>query len=251
MITLTKGLWWTKTWNPWYGCSKVTEGCANCYMFREQKQYGRNPKQLNRSKTKFHEPMKWKEPELVFVCSWSDFWYEKVDPEWRKAAFDVIRETPQHIYLIPTKRVQHIRSGLPEDWGKEWNGDYGHVWLGCSVELPKYLYRIDALLTIPTTNHFLSAEPLLGSLDLTGRLATPEIIDYGYGGLDWVIVGGESDHKKPRKMLGEWVTPIQQLCEKLGIPFFFKQWGGSTKIDGIWGGNLLGGKTYHETPPLK
>lgn len=250
MITLTKGVWWTKTWNPWMGCTKISEGCANCYMFREQKRYGRNPKQLSRSKTKFHEPMKWKEPELVFVCSWSDFWYEKVDPNWRKAAWNVIKETPQHIYLIPTKRVELIRQGLPEDWEKEWNGAYNHVWLGCSVESPKYLYRIDALLTIPTRKYFLSAEPLLEPLDLTGRLATPEIIDYGYGGLEWVILGGESDYKKPREMKEEWVTPIQQLCEKLGIPFFFKQWGGSSKIAGVWGGNMLGGKTYHETPPL-
>lgn len=240
--------WATATWNPWMGCTKVTEGCKNCYMFREQKGYGKDPTKIRRSKTTFHDPIKWKEHERIFVCSWSDFFHEDIPDEWRLAAWDVIRQTPQHTYMFLTKRPQFIRQGLPKDWMENWKYDYRHVWLGVSVELQKYIHRVDTLLSIPAMVHLLSAEPLLGPLDLRGRLTTSDIIDYGYAGLDWVIVGGESDPNKPRKMEEACVYDLQSQCLEDNIPFYFKQWGGSSKKNKVWGGDALAGSNYKEIP---
>src|SRR5688572_27904734 len=72
--------WTQKTWNPWHGCHKVSPGCKFCYMFREKRQYGQDPDVVVKSKTKFNEPLKWKEPSLVFTCSWSDWFIEEADP---------------------------------------------------------------------------------------------------------------------------------------------------------------------------
>src|SRR5437868_587512 len=105
------GISWTEhTWNPWRGCTKVSPGCANCYMFREQRRYGRDPTQVVRTKT-WNDPIKWNRQaaeagrkDLVFTCSWSDFFHEGAD-EWRDEAWAVIRSCPNLIFQILTKRA--------------------------------------------------------------------------------------------------------------------------------------------------
>jgi protein gp37 len=75
-VAATSAIEWTDaTWNPWMGCERVSPGCAHCYMYREQRQYGHDPEALRRSKTKFFEPLRWREPGLVFTCSWSDWFH--------------------------------------------------------------------------------------------------------------------------------------------------------------------------------
>ena len=102
--------WATATWNPWQGCTKVSPGCTHCYMYREKGMYGQNPRLVVRSKTVFHAPLRWKEPQpRVFTCSWSDWFHEAADP-WRAEAWDIIRRTPRHTYLILTKRTPIITS---------------------------------------------------------------------------------------------------------------------------------------------
>ena len=102
--------WCTSTWNPWRGCHKLRAGCKNCYMFREQNQYGHDPNIVVRSKTTFNDPLKWKEPAKVFVNSWSDFFIEEADP-WRDEAWDIMRRTPHLTYQILTKRPENIPVG--------------------------------------------------------------------------------------------------------------------------------------------
>src|SRR5437870_1240548 len=76
----TSAIEWTDaTWNPWMGCEKVSPGCAHCYMYREQRQYGHDPAALRRSKTKFEEPLRWSSPRMVFACSWSDWFHPGAD----------------------------------------------------------------------------------------------------------------------------------------------------------------------------
>lgn len=198
--------WTEATWNPWHGCHKVSPGCKNCYMFREKKQYGQNPDVVVRSKTTFSAPLKWKEPKLIFTCSWSDWFIEEADA-WRDEAYDIIRATPRHTYQILTKRIERAAGRLPD------NPPLPNVWLGVSVESRAYKYRIDLLHQTPAAIRFLSLEPLLedlGELDL--------------GGIDWVIVGGESG-PGARPMHPEWVRSIQRQCAAAGVAFFFKQWG--------------------------
>lgn len=160
--------WTDHTWNPWYGCHKVSAGCQHCYMFREQRRYGRDPNVVQRSKTTFRAPLSWAkkaratgERFRVFP-SWSDFFIREADP-WRDEAWGIIRDTPELIYLILTKRPELALSRLPADWGDGWD----HVWLGVSCEdQPSAVLRIKQFLPVPSKHRLLSLEPLLGWIDL-------------------------------------------------------------------------------------
>ncbi len=226
--------WTDATWNPWMGCTKVSEGCRFCYMFRGAKRFGRNPNQISRSKTTFNNPLKWIDPRKIFVCSWSDFFHEDVPLKWLDDAWEIIRRSQQHTFLILTKRSTPIRHSLPDDWGDGWD----NVWLGVSVENQDNIGRIIALEDIPAKIKFVSAEPLLGPLDLYTYSPT----------LDWVITGGESDFKEPRPCNLDWVRDIRDQCQKSGMAFFHKQHGGTKKISGAWGGRELDGRTWDEFP---
>src|SRR5258708_17872955 len=93
--------WTDATWNPWRGCTKVSPGCAHCYMFRDQERYGRDPSVVVRSKTTFNDPLKCHAPKGVFPCSRSDWFHAAPDP-WRDGACDIIARPPQHHHLALT-----------------------------------------------------------------------------------------------------------------------------------------------------
>lgn len=206
----TKISWTNRTWNPWMGCRKVSSGCKSCYMFRDQIRYGGDPTEIRRSKTTFNEPLKWKDPAMVFTCSWSDFFIEDAD-EWRDDAWDIVRRTPHLTYQILTKRPENILSRLPDDWGEGWD----NVWLGVSIETNEQKQRGWDLVDIPAKLRFISAEPLLEPIDFFWLLATQEI--------QWVIVGGESGPGY-RLFYPNWAKEIKFLCDKdPGIAFFMKQ----------------------------
>ena len=234
----TSAIEWTDaTYNPWYGCLKVSPGCKQCYMYRDQERFGRDPRAVTRAKdTTFYAPLKWKEPVKIFTCSWSDFFIEEAD-EWREEVWNVIRTTPRHTYQILTKRPENIADRLPADWGH----GYKNVWLGVSVENQDYAHRIETLVkTVPGAFvRFISYEPALGPLDITGI----ELIKY----FRWLISGGESGNKaRPAKAV--WFKSVRDQCAELGIAYFHKQNGGARKIDGAWGGKELDGKTYQNFP---
>lgn len=196
--------WTDATWNPWHGCHKVSQGCKNCYMFREKGMYGQNPNVVVRSKTTFNAPLKWKDPRKIFTCSWSDWFIEEAD-EWRGEAYEIIRNTLRHTYQILTKRIERAEGMFPDE--------LYNVWLGVSVEDRKNKDRIDGLRQIPAALRFLSIEPLIediGELDLTG--------------IQWVIVGGESG-PGARPMAPEWARSVRDQCQAAGVAFLFKQWG--------------------------
>ena len=203
--------WTTHTWNPWMGCHKVSQGCKNCYMFREQKQYGNDPNVVRRSKTKFNEPLKWSESARVFTCSWSDWFIEEADP-WRDEAWEIIRTTPHLTYQILTKRPENILERLPIDWGDGWS----NVWLGVSAEDQENAdKRVNQLWGLPARVKFVSAEPLLDRIDFS----------WAFGFIDWVIVGGESGPGSRPMDIG-WARQIRRQCREAGVAFFMKQMGG-------------------------
>lgn len=228
----TTGIDWTQsTWNPWRGCKKISPGCAKCYMFREQTFYGNDPKIVIRAaKDTFNAPLKWKEPRLVFTCSWSDWFIEKAD-KWREEAWAIVREC-KHTFQILTKRVENIPDRLPKDWGD----GYPNVWLGVSIETPKYLYRAEELSKIKAAVRFISYEPALADVDF--RPVLPNF--------QWLISGGES--MSNRKADLDWFRHVRDQCAEFGVAYFHKQHGGNKKIDGAWGGKLLDGKLYHSFP---
>jgi protein gp37 len=202
-------------------------------MFREKRRYGQEATLVVRSKTTFFAPLHWEKPQLIFTCSWSDWFIDSAD-EWRIEAWDIIKQTPWHTYQILTKRAEKIAEHLPLDWGNGWH----NVWLGVSIENQNYLERINILKTIPAQVRFISAEPLLGPIDL-GNLHD----------IHWVITGGESG-PRARNMNLEWARSIQLQCRNASTAFFHKQNGGDRKKDGAWGGRLLDGKTYNGFPIL-
>ena len=220
------------------GCAKVSAGCKNCYMFRDQKRFGHDPTVLRRSKTTFYDPLRWKEPKRIFVCSWSDFFWEEVPIEWRREAWEVMYRAQQHTFLLLTKRPENIKHMLPDAWNEGMWIQMRNIWLGVSVESQDHINRIGELYDIPATVKFLSAEPLLGPLDLSEHM----------GFLDWVITGGESDLKDPRPCDLDWVRSIRDQCKEHGVAFFHKQNGGSRRINGAWGGRELDGRTWDEFP---
>jgi protein gp37 len=218
--------WTEATWNPWHGCLKVSPGCAHCYMYRDKRRYGQDPSLVVRSKTSFDAPQRWKEPKMIFTCSWSDFFVAEAD-QWRTEAWGVIRKTPQHTYQILTKRPERICGHLPDGW------PFQNVWLGVSVENPRFYWRIDSLKQIPASVRFLSLEPLLSAMSCLNL-----------EGISWVVVGGESG-PGCRPMKVEWVREIQKQCRKAKVAFFFKQWGGPRKDVT---GRVLDGKTWDAMP---
>lgn len=205
--------WTEHTWNPWRGCDKVSPGCAHCYMFTAQRRSGFDPEVVVRT-GKWGDPAKWERAaaaadrrELVFTCSWSDWFHVTADP-WRDEAWAVIRACPHLHFQILTKRPERIVDHLPRDWGR---GGYPNVWLGVSIENDRYVGRADLLRAIPAVVRFISAEPLLGplpSLDLTG--------------IDWIIVGGESGPGY-RPMDHAWARELRAKATRAGVAFFFKQ----------------------------
>jgi protein gp37 len=215
------GISWTDaTWNPWQGCTKVSDGCKNCYMYREKERYGQDPFKVVRSKpATFNAPHNWernlKVPEgsKVFVCSWSDFFHPAADA-WRGEAWQIIQDSPNFDFLIPTKRPERIAKCLPVNW----HDGYHNVWLGVSAEDQETFNVRTALLDeIPAAVKWVSAEPLLGKISMSHYFLRK--------GLDWVVIGGESG-PNCRPMNIEWAQTITHDCKFMGIKVFVKQLGG-------------------------
>jgi len=228
---------WTElSWNPTTGCTKISEGCRYCYaeiMSRRLQAMGVK-KYRDNFKIKIHEnelltPYTWKTPRIVFVNSMSDLFHKEIPIEFVIKVFEVMRDNPQHVFQILTKRADILRYYDSESLIK-WTHN---IWMGVSVENNIVTERIDLLRKTGAIVKFLSCEPLIGPLS-----------NLNLQGIDWVIVGGESG-KKSRPMKKEWVTDIKDQCLKANIAFFFKQWGGINKMKN---GRLLEGKTWDEMP---
>lgn len=189
--------WTDVTWNVARGCTKVDEDCKFCYMYRDSFNNTRyNPLEVVRTKTVFNLPLKIKDPSKIFTCSLTDFFHEAID-SYRNEAWDIIRQCPQHIFQILTKRPERITENLPADWGEGWD----NVWLGTSVGNQDAIHRIDDLERCKAKTKFISFEPLW------------ESIRHGFvGDIDWIIIGGESGNEtgkyRYRPCELEWIEYI-------------------------------------------
>jgi protein gp37 len=230
MSSIHTGIEWTdKTWNPTTGCNKVSPGCLHCYAEAITKRFPNNFKNgfdLTLHEERLAEPLKWRTPSRIFVNSMSDLFHEDVPLDFIKKVFQVIHQTPQHIYQILTKRPERLLELSPH---LEF---HQNIWLGVSVENQNYVNRVELLRQVPANVRFLSCEPLLGELKL-------DLTD-----IHWVIVGGESGQKH-RPMKIEWVEDIRNQCQAAKVAFFFKQVGGRTSKAG---GRLLDGRIWDEMP---
>jgi protein gp37 len=262
--------WTDATWNPVVGCSIVSPGCTNCYAMKfAGNRLDGNPKAPHYAGTTqkskagpvwsgrlalapehiLTAPLKWKKPRKIFVNSMGDLFHEDCQDEWILDVLTVMAIARQHTYQVLTKRADRMREFmsnpdlLQEIMVNWWSFDGGmrgvdawplpNVWLGVSAEDQKRAdERIPHLLETPAAVRFISAEPLLGPIDLFTINRTPPLGSMSaipsdgenFTSLDWVIVGGESG-PDARPMHPDWARSLRDQCADAGVPFFMKQWG--------------------------
>lgn len=260
MAEQSKIEWTDHTFNPWEGCQKVAPECDHCYAeSRDQRftggiHWGAKAPRRRTSAQNWNKPRRWNaraeafyaahgRRQRVFCASLADVFDNAVDTSWREDLWALIRECDQLDWLLLTKRPQNIAKMLPPDWGDGWT----HVWLGTSAGTQKTANQnIPHLLKTPAAVRFVSAEPLLGSIDFAaipkgeiskniticfGALTGVDGLGHSGPRIDWVICGGESG-PNARPMHPDWARDLRDQCMAAGVAFFFKQWGNWTaKID--------------------
>jgi protein gp37 len=239
----TKISWADSTWTVVVGCDKVSAGCANCYAVREARRMEANPNEkvshvysnlvqvqsnglLNWTGTiktlpeRLDQPGKWREPRAIFVCSQSDLFHRDVPGEFIGRVFEVMRTHAHHTYYVLTKRPERFLQLLEQPpVGLEGfnQASFPNVIVGVSAENQAAAEeRLPLLGEIPLdpSHLFVSAEPLIGPLDLSEWIHR----------IGWVIVGGESG-KRARPMHPSWALSLRDQCIEADIAFHFKQWG--------------------------
>lgn len=270
----TKIEWTDATWNPITGCSVVSPGCTNCYAMKlagtRLKHHPSRDGLTRDSKAgpvwtgdvRFNpdwldQPLRWKKPRMIFVCAHGDLFAEGVKDEWLDQIFAVMALAPQHTFQVLTKRPERMRDYLtgrllehrfvaaqvqfkfpipsPGRWP---HMPLPNVWCGVSVEDQRRAEeRIPILLDTRAAIRWISAEPLLGPVDLRAylpkcqqycshgctALGDEECDKYG-AKLDWIVAGGESGGGA-RPMHPDWARTLRDQCASAGVPFLFKQWG--------------------------
>jgi protein gp37 len=262
---MSTGIQWTdETWNPIRGCSRVSEGCRNCYAEKVAHRFsgaGMPYEGLTNAQGRWNgairvvdehltKPLSWKKPRRVFVNSMSDLFHENVADETISLVFAVMALAPQHTFQVLTKRPARMRDYLREmssdpdafcfAWARESFEERSgqpadvwplpNVWLGVSVEDEETAdARITLLLQTPAALRFISAEPLLSPVNLNPHL-------YEDQHLDWVIVGGESGYGA-RPCHRHWIALVLQQCRQAAVPCFVKQLGAkyADEEDGVGG----------------
>ena len=234
MPSKTKIEWTECSWNPITGCTKISEGCKNCYAakFALRLKAMHNPRYQNGFNVTVHEdlieaPLHWKTACKVFVNSMSDLFHEDIPDEIIFKIFDTMNRAEQHTFQILTKRSERLMQMSDR---LHWTNN---IWMGVSIENNDTFFRADHLRETGAIIKFISAEPLLGSL-----------LDLDLTGIDWLIVGGESGPGS-RPMEKEWVIELMKKARGNNVAFFFKQWGGVNKKKA---GRALDGETYSEYP---
>jgi len=240
MANTTTIEWTDATWNPVTGCTKISAGCDNCYAERFSERFRSVPGHpfehgfdLTLRPERLDQPLRWREPRMIFVNSMSDLFHKEVPQEFISHVCDTMERADWHTFQVLTKRSSLLRDFLR----KRYAGTRGpsHIWFGVSVEDGSKKSRIEHLRQAPAGIRFLSIEPLIGSM---GALELD--------GIDWVIVGGESG-PRARPMKAEWVRSVRDQCKKQNVAFFFKQWGGLRPKSG---GRTLDGREWSQFPEV-
>ena len=233
--------WTDETWNPVTGCTRVSPGCDNCYMFALYPRlkamavpgYQASPDTVEFLPDRLDAPLRWTRPRRVFVNSMSDLFHPAVPYGYVDRVFDTMAKADRHVFQVLTKRP-----GRAVGWWEwaDWPVWPPNVWIGTSVETQSYAPRLTVLARLPAAVRFVSAEPLLGPLDLSEWLAV----------LSWVIVGGESG-ARARTMDLAWAKSLRNQATAAGVAFFLKQLGGRQSKRG---GDkaVLDGRLWREWP---
>lgn len=214
-------------WSPWHGCTKISEGCAHCYMYFLDKIHG-NKKGSEIYKTKnMRYPLmknkdgsyKIKSGEQIRVCMSSDFFLEEAD-SWREEAWDIMRIRKDVVFFLLTKRADRIQKCLPKDWNDGWE----NIFLNVTCENQQRAdERIPILLNIPAKHKGIMCAPFIGPITIEKYLVE--------GQLEQVIVGGENyDGARPCHF--DWVKSLQKECVNHNVKFCFIETGTQFVKDG-------------------
>jgi len=241
------------------GVQRFQKVSENCYAERMAKRlkgrYGYptdDPFRVAPRMDRLNDPIKWKKPKRIFVCSMGDLFHKDVDYEFLNNVFYVIRKCPQHVFQILTKRPERMRAYISQLVYKPFDEYFPNVWLGVTAENQICADdRIPVLLDTPAAIRFVSCEPLLEKIDLSlylqGFIKTDNMIYKTHfswcGGLDWVICGGETG-LRAREIKKEWVHSLIDQCEHgshFPVAFFFKQWNKK-------GDRLINNRIYEQYP---
>lgn len=283
-MSRTRIEWCTHTWNPLrvrsggFGCTKVSPGCLNCYAGRMNKRlfkgrdydYQYKPTDFYLDEKTLEQPLHWRKPRTVFVCSMCDLFHENVPDQMIAVALAICIVAEQHTFLILTKRPERMAKFFSVATKGSVNGESvwpaSNIWLGVTAENQEEVdKRIPTLLSIPAAKHFISVEPMLGPVDLfdtsEGVLRGPGVIvsggttkstpdnppegyDDSYPGIDWVIAGCESGPgARPANI--DWFRSLRDQCVAADVPFFLKQMVVDGKITKL---PLLDGQRWEQRP---
>ena len=232
--------WTDATWNPVTGCTKISAGCDRCYAERFSERF-RGVKghpfergfDLTLRPERLGQPIAWRRPRMIFVNSMSDLFHKGVPRAFVDAVFETMENADWHVFQVLTKRSSRLRSYVNARYADR--PAPAHIWMGVSVEDDSKLSRVRHLEGTAAQVRFLSLEPLIGPIE-----------QLDLNGIHWAIVGGESG-PGARPMDPEWVRQIRNRCLALGVPFFFKQWGGLRPKSG---GRLLDGREWNQWPDI-
>lgn len=212
-------------WNLWHGCRKASEGCRNCYVYRQDARHGKESSSVTRTAA-FDLPVRRRRDgrfripsgERVFTCFTSDFLVAEADA-WRREAWEMMRLRHDLHFVFFTKRIERLCDLLPPDWGD----GYENVTVGCSVENQEMAdRRLPLLLAAPVRHRMIVCAPLLGPLNLEPYLSAA---------VEEVSVGGESG-PEARPCDYDWVLDIRRQCVGADVPFRFHQTGARLVRDG-------------------
>lgn len=233
-MSLSKIEWTEETWNPITGCTKCSAGCEHCYaaVFAHRLQAMGNPRYakgfaVSVHKDLFNKPLEWKKPRRVFVNSMSDIFHPQISDSDILELFETMNAASWHTFQVLTKRADRLMELSSKI---RWTPN---IWMGVSIENKAALNRCEMLKQCGAKIKFISAEPLLESIQ-----------EIDLDNIDWLIVGGESG-AGCRPMKKEWVVELKDKSQQGGTAFFFKQWGGFHHSKA---GSLLEGKEYKEYP---
>ncbi|MBE6753800.1 MAG: DUF5131 family protein [Ruminococcaceae bacterium] len=213
-------------WNPWHGCTKLSAGCLNCYVYRGDERYGREHSDQPHKNGEFDLPLRkkrdgsWLIPsgELVYTCFTSDFLLDAAD-QWREEAWEMMRQRSDLRFLFITKRIDRFARCLPRDWGDGWN----NVIICCTVEnQDRTDYRLPIFLEAPIKHRHIVCEPLLERIELRRYLG---------GWIEGLVAGGESG-QNARVCDYSWILDLREQCIERGVPFRFKQTGARFRKEG-------------------
>lgn len=266
--------WTDHTFNPWWGCEKISPACKHCYAADFAKRVGHGarlpqlwgPGSERRvfGEKHWREPLKWDAAAKasgvrarVFCASMADVFEAHPELDAERAKLWALIAATRHLdWLLLTKRPENVVRMVPAVWERA--GWPENVWLGTTVESQEYAPRLDAILATGAQVTFASCEPLLGPLDLEDYLTEQGYDADGPRGfvvtqrpLDWVICGGESGGKA-RPMEAAWARSLRDQCIHRKVPFLFKQWGehdeGGKRVGKAKVGRALDGRTWDEAP---